>query len=77
MSDDLAADLLSSLRLHRAQTRQRTLDRLRTAARTSESAAKLLAQIDPSGELRYIDSQGRPVDRADNKYSVKLDRDSE
>ena len=41
------------IRIHRAQRRQATLNRLREAAEHPESARKLLAQVDPSGDLRY------------------------
>lgn len=44
---------MSELEDHRARRRQATLDRLRRAAETSESAARLLADVDPRGNLRY------------------------
>jgi hypothetical protein len=40
-------------RIHRAQRRQATLDRLRKAAETDAHARRLLEQIDPRGDLQY------------------------
>jgi hypothetical protein len=51
------------IRTHRARRRQRTLDKLREAAKTSDSARKLLDQVDPDGGLRFTDDDGRPVKR--------------
>lgn len=52
------------LRVHRAQRRQRALDALREAAKSSASARNLLTQIDPRGDLRFIDDEGQPIRRA-------------
>lgn len=57
---------VEALRIHRAQRRQRSLDRLREAAKTSVSARKLLATVDPDGKLRYWP----PEDRDDDPRSI-------
>ncbi|HUC25774.1 MAG TPA: hypothetical protein VMA73_23955 [Streptosporangiaceae bacterium] len=40
---------------HQARRRQRALDRLREAAKTSDSARKLLDLVDPRGDLRFCE----------------------
>jgi hypothetical protein len=53
------------------------LDKLRAAARTSESARRLLAQIDPRGDLRFTDDQSQPVAVAGLGDEVKSSTEEE